>query len=418
MFFAGLWRPVSAPTEDSGMAYKPHRMKFGAFFAPFHNDRTNPTFALESDMDLICCMDKLGFDEAWIGEHHSGAYECIASPEIMIATVAERTRHIRLGTGVSSLSYHHPLILADRIAQLDHQTRGRVIFGVGPGQLIADAYMMGVDPSQLRRRMNESLAALVRLLNGETVSMQTDWFTLREARMHVLPYQSPTVEMAVASAISPTGARAAGEFGIGMLSVAASSPEGFKALATSWSICEEKAREHGSTVHRDNWRVVTPLHIAETREQARRDLEYGLMDMFNYFHRFGGELFPQVKDLDEAIEVWTTGGLGAFGVGMVGTPDDLIAHIESLLQQSGGFGTFLSLAHNAASPEATRKSYELIARYVMPRFQHSNANRTASLEWAANNADRFMEAYVSGINAAIQQHEDEKSAREAERARA
>lgn len=236
--------------------------------------------------------------------------------------------------------------------------------------------------------------------------------------MHILPYQSPTVEMAVASAISPTGARAAGEFGIGMLSVAASSPEGFKALATSWGICEEKAREHGSTVHRDNWRVVTPLHIAETREQARRDLEYGLMDMFNYFHRFGGELFPQVKDLDEAIEVWTTGGLGAFGVGMVGTPDDLIAHIETLLQQSGGFGTFLSLAHNAASPEATRKSYELIARYVMPRFQHSNANRTASLEWAANNADRFMEAYVSGINAAIQQHEDEKSAREAERARA
>src|SRR5512147_1338756 len=103
------------------MTCRPQRMKFGAFFAPFHNDRTNPTLALESDMRLVQYMDELGFDEAWLGEHHSGAYECIASPEIMIAALAERTRSIRLATGVSSLSYHHPLILADRIAQLDHQ---------------------------------------------------------------------------------------------------------------------------------------------------------------------------------------------------------------------------------------------------------------------------------------------------------
>jgi limonene 1,2-monooxygenase len=386
-------------------------MKFGAFLAPFHNDRTNPTLALESDMELVCHMDRLGFDEAWIGEHHSGAYECIASPEIMIAALAERTRHIRLATGVSSLSYHHPLVLADRIAQLDHQTRGRLIFGVGPGQLIADAYMMGVDPADLRRRMNESLEALVRLLRGETVTMQTDWFTLNEARMHILPYQAPTVEMSVASAISPTGARAAGQYGIGMLSVAASSPEGFKALAGSWEICEQKAREYGKSVSRDTWRVVCPVHIAETREQAYKDLEYGLMDMFGYFHKFGGDLFPQVKSLDEAIGLWTTGGLGAFGVGLIGTPDDLGARIDELLSQSGGFGSFLVLAHNAASPEATRKSYELIARYVMPRFQHSNANRTASLEWASQNANRFMAAYVGGINAAIKLHADEQAAR-------
>lgn len=271
--------------------------------------------------------------------------------------------------------------------------------------------MMGVNPADLRRRMNESLEALVRLLNGETVTMKTDWFTLQEARMHILPYQAPTMEMAVASAISPTGARAAGQFGIGMLSVAASSPEGFRALASSWAICEQKAREYGRTVSRDTWRVVCPVHIAETREQARRDLEYGLMDMLHYFHRFGGDLFPKVKDLDEAIGLWTGGGLGAFGVGLIGTPDDLAARIEELLAQSGGFGSFLVLAHNAASPEATRKSYELIARYVMPRFQHSNANRAASLDWAASNANRFMEAYMGGIEAAIRLHAEEQSAR-------
>ena len=392
------------------MTYRPKRMRFGAFFAPFHNDRTSPTFALERDLDLVRHLDTLDFDEAWIGEHHSGAYECIASPEVFIATAAERTRNIRFGTGVSSLSYHHPLILADRIAQLDHQTRGRIIFGVGPGQLIADAYMMGVDPARLRDRMGESFEVLVKLFNGETVSAQTDWFTLREARMHVLPYQA-NLELAVASAISPSGARLAGQYGAAMLSVAASSPQGFKALADSWDICEQKATEYGKTVNRETWRVVAPFHIAETREQARRDLEFGLMDMLHYFHKFGGNLFPRVKDMDEAIEIWTTGGLGAFGVGLVGTPDDLVERIRNLQEQSGGFGAFLSLAHNAASYEATRKSYELLARYVMPQFQHSNTNRTPSLEWAASNADYFMEAYVGGINKAIADHEAEQSAR-------
>lgn len=390
------------------MTFRPKRMRFGAFFAPFHNNRTSPTFALERDLDLVKYLDHLDFDEAWIGEHHSGAYECIASPEVFIATAAERTRNIRFGTGVSSLSYHHPLILADRIAQLDHQTRGRIIFGVGPGQLIADAYMMGVDPARLRERMGESFDVLVKLLRGETVTAQTDWFTLREARMHILPYQAD-LELAVASAISPSGARLAGQYGASMLSVAASSPQGFKALAESWQVCEQKADEYGTTVNRETWRVVAPFHIAETREQAKRDLEYGLMDMFNYFHKFGGDLFPQVKDLDEAIEIWTTGGLGAFGVGLVGTPDDLVAHIKDLQEQSGGFGCFLSLAHNAASYEATKKSYELIAQYVMPQFQHSNANRTPSLEWASSNAEKFMEAYMGGLNKAIADHEAEQS---------
>ena len=398
--------------------YTPNRMKFGAFFAPFHNDRTNPTLGFERDFQLIQWLDDLTYDEAWIGEHHSGAYECIASPEVFIAIAAERTKHIRLATGVSSLSYHHPLILADRIAQLDHHTRGRLIFGVGPGQLVADAYMMGVDPADLRKRMDESLDCLVRLLNGETVTHKTDWFELREARCQILPYQSPTVEMAVASAISPTGARAAGKYGIGMLSVAASSPEGFNQLASHWAICEAKAAEYGRTVSRENWRVVTPFHIAETREQAFEDLRFGLMDMMRYFRKFGGSAFPVAHSFEEAVNIWTGGGLGAFGVGVVGTPDDLADHINKLQDQTGGFQTFLSLAHNAADFTATKKSYELMARYVMPRFQSANKNRSASIEWAAENADRFMPSYIGGIQKAIQEHEAELASNAAKAAAA
>src|SRR3954471_2823248 len=121
-------------------------MRFGVFMAPFHPAGQNPTLALERDLDLVVHLDRLGFEEAWIGEHHSAGFEIIASPEVFIATAAERTRHIRLGTGVSSLPYHHPLMLADRMLLLDHLTQGRTMLGVGPGALPSDAFMMGIDP--------------------------------------------------------------------------------------------------------------------------------------------------------------------------------------------------------------------------------------------------------------------------------
>src|SRR5512143_130721 len=189
------------------------RLDFGIFIAPFHPVGENPTLSLQRDFELIEWLDRLGYDEAWIGEHHSAGYEIIASPEVFIAGAAERTRRIRLGTGVSSVPYHHPLMLADRIMQLDHQTRGRVMFGVGPGALPSDAFMMGIDVQRQRDMMDEAIAALVPLLRGETVNMDTDWFKLRDARLQLRPYSRPHIEIAVASQVSPSGARAAGKYG-------------------------------------------------------------------------------------------------------------------------------------------------------------------------------------------------------------
>src|SRR3989449_10439138 len=164
----------------------PDRMSFGIFLAPFHRIGDNPTWSLHRDLELIEFLDRLTYDEAWIGEHHSAGYEIIASPEVFIAAAAQRTRHIRLGTGVSSLPYHQPLILADRMVLLDHLTRGRVMFGVGPGALPSDAYMMGIDPATQRQRMEESLGAIMALLTAhEPVSLQSEWFTLRDARLQL-----------------------------------------------------------------------------------------------------------------------------------------------------------------------------------------------------------------------------------------
>src|SRR5213595_261070 len=195
------------------------RMNFGIFMAPFHRIGDNPTYALRRDLELIEFLDHLSYDEAWVGEHHSAGYEIIPSPEVFIAVAAERTRHIRLGTGVSSLPYHHPLMLTDRMVLLDHLTRGRIMLGVGPGALPSDAFMMGIPVAEQRDRMEEALEAILLLLRSdEPVTMKTDWFTLDDARLNLRPYTEPHFDVAVASQVSPAGSRAAGRFGTGLLS--------------------------------------------------------------------------------------------------------------------------------------------------------------------------------------------------------
>src|SRR5688572_16057758 len=262
-------------------------MRFGIFLAPFHPVTQNPNLALHRDLELVEWLDRLGYDEAWIGEHHSAGYEIIASPEVFIATAAERTRNIRLGTGVSSLPYHHPLMLADRMVLLDHLTRGRIMLGVGPGALPSDAFMMGIDVTRQREMMEESLEAILDLLDGEKpVNRETDWFTLRDARLQLTPYTHPRFEIAVAAQVSPSGPRLAGRFGLGLLSLGATNPGGgFDALGMHWGVMEERAAEFGTTVDRRNWRLVGPMHIAETMDQARKDVEHGLAEWLDYFQR-------------------------------------------------------------------------------------------------------------------------------------
>ncbi len=225
-------------------------MRNGIFLAPFHPLDQDPTEALHRDLELIENLDRLGYEEAWIGEHHSAGFEIIASPEVFIAAAAERTKNIRLGTGVVSLPYHNPLMTANRIIQLDHQTRGRVMLGVGPGLLPSDAMMLGINPMTQRDRMLEGIEVIMRLFNGEVVTEKSEWYNLVNARAHLLPYTKPHPEIAVASAVSPSGGRAAGKYGFGMLCVAATNANGFDALSTNWAVANEIAAENGRTMDR------------------------------------------------------------------------------------------------------------------------------------------------------------------------
>ena len=382
------------------------RLRFGIFLAPFHPVHESPTVALGRDMQLIEHLDQLGYDEAWIGEHHSAGYEIIASPEIFIAAAAERTRHIRFGTGVASLPYHHPLMLADRIMQLDHMTRGRVMFGMGPGALPSDAFMMGIDVQKQRDRMDEAISVLVPLMRGETVTHKADWFELCDARLQLVPYTRPHVEMCVASQVSPAGARAAGKHGLGLLSLGATSTGGFNMLAANWQIAEDRASEFGKVMQREAWRLVGPMHVAETREKARENVRFGLADWLRYFQEVAALPLAPPGKLDAAVDA-----LIASGFAVIGDPDDATLQLERLVAQSGGFGCFLQMATNWADFPATLRSYELIARYVMPRFQASNDARRESMEWATKNRPRFMGAMVQAIGSELQKHTNEVAAR-------
>ena len=191
-------------------------MKSGVLLFPFHDPAENPTVQLEGDLALAEYCDQLGYDEFWFGEHHCGGWQIIASPESMIAAAGQRTRHIRLGTGVCTLSYHHPFLLLHRIIQLDHLTRGRLIFGVGSGALTLDATMIGHDPMQARRMMGEPLDAITAMLR----------------------YAGP--------------------------------------LRTAAGIADTEARQAGRAFDRHRWSVLSLVHVAETQERARAEVRHRL----------------------------------------------------------------------------------------------------------------------------------------------
>ncbi|NQV56318.1 MAG: LLM class flavin-dependent oxidoreductase [Rhodospirillales bacterium] len=353
-------------------------MRFGLFHAPHHNVNLDPTLAFARDLMLVEHLDRLGFDEAWIGEHHSGGFETIAAPEVFIAAAAERTKHIRLGLGVKSLPYHHPLIVAETVAQLDHMTRGRVMFGAGPGALISDAHMMGINPDQLRRRMIEAMDAIMPLLRGETVNMKTDWFELVDARLGIGLYSHPMVETAVTIMRSPAGAIAAGKYGTGLLTLGGIDDDAMVRHTENWKIFENEAADHGNVADRSKWRITMFMHLAETREQAAKEVAYGLEPYIDYTHDIvsAGGIMP--RGLEDPV-AW----INEHQLGIIGTPDDAIAEIERVQNSLGGFGALLIFQHDWADWPATLRSHELIAEAVRPHFTGSNRMRRESYDWAA-----------------------------------
>lgn len=290
---------------------------------------------------------------------------------------------------------------------LDHLTRGRVMFGTGPGALPSDAYMMGIDPVEQRRMMQESLEAILALFRtapDERIDRHSDWFTLREAQLHIRPYTWPYPEIATAAMISPSGPRLAGALGTSLLSLSMSVPGGYAALETAWGVVREQAAKAGrGEPDRADWRVLSIMHLSDSRDQAIDDCTYGLPDFSRYFGAAGfvplANTVEGTQSSREFVEQYA-----AKGNCCIGTPDDAIAHIEDLLHRSGGFGTLLLLGHDWAPPPATFHSYELFARAVIPYFKGQLAAPRASHEWARGKRDQLIGRAGEAVVKAITEH--------------
>ncbi|HBK07857.1 MAG TPA: LLM class flavin-dependent oxidoreductase [Acetobacteraceae bacterium] len=374
------------------------RLGFGAFLAPHHPIGEHPMLQFRRDLDFVEHIDRLGFDEFWCGEHHSSGWEMIASPEMFLAAAGERTKRIRLGTGVVSLPYHHPFNVAQRIVQLDYMTGGRAMFGSGPGALASDAHTLGIDPMVLRDRQDEAIAIIRRLFNGERVTAKSEWFNMQDAALQLLPLQED-IPFVVASQISPSGMTLAGKHGIGIISIGSMSSEGLQALPTQWGFAEAAAAKHGTTVDRKNWRVLLSWHIAETREKARAEARDGLLRHHNEYitgtlQRPGAKPF---KTGDEAVDMTAFSDNAA---ATIGTPDDLVERIKSVIDVSGGFGTVVGFVHDWANPENTMRSWDMVARYVVPQINGYMKELYKSRDFVANNRayfDRAREAVMAKI---------------------
>lgn len=274
--------------------------------------------------------------------------------------------------------------------------------------------MMGIPTTSQRPMMEECLEAVLALWRyDEPVTRSTDWFTLNEARLQMRPYQPDGIDVAVAATFSPSGPKIAGRFGVGLMSIAATQAKAFEALARHWETTNEVAAAHGTTVDRNDWRLVGPMHLARTEAQARAEAQRGLEEWVDYFTKVGA--VPILGELDTSGDI--VDAVNASGVGVVGTPEMAIEQLRRLENQSGGFGTYLLMAHDWADTHATRTSYELFARYVMPEFQGSTTELVRSRDWTIANRERFIGGATDAIKAATADYVAERNARREEAAR-
>ncbi|MBB4910643.1 LLM class flavin-dependent oxidoreductase [Actinophytocola algeriensis] len=381
--------------------------RFGCFTSPLHLPGTDPYLLLREDMELVERLDGLGFDEFWVGEHHSGGWASLSSPELFIAAVARHTRQIRLATGVLSVPYHNPFLAAERAAMLDHLTDGRFILGVGSGAYQADMHMLGIDPATTRTRLAEAVEVICRLLRGEEVTATTDWYSLHDARLQLRPFRDP-VEVVVASAATPFGMRLAGRLGINAMShvappwgaVRAGQSIGAERLPSQWEHLVEAA-DH--PVDRSDWRLVVPVHVSDSVEQAKAELLEGWRHQrTDLYNRTLGVPIPSSEVAQDKAFDYTVaeGGL------IIGSPEDCVRAITELAGRVGGFGCLLISYQDWAPAEARARSLELFARQVAPRLRGTLDGIDVSRQWVGARREQFVAANASGRDTAMRPEQE------------
>ncbi len=348
-------------------------MKFGFFVMPAHRPSENPTLAFERDLQMVQAAEDLGYDEVWVGEHHTGGGENIPAPDLFISAAAQRTKRIRMGTGVINLPYHHPFHVAERMAFLDHLTYGRLMMGVGPGALMSDIKLFGLTGDKLRPMMQESLEIILKLFREHgPVTYEGRYWTLKEMELQVKPYQEPHMPIAVASSGRGVTVDMIARHGLLMLSGNFFGGVSGEMMCQQWEEMDKIAQAAGRPASRADWRVTTYVYVAETTRRAISEIDEGLKrQMLEYFFKLGSSRSRFEDYAGQPVDAITAEQFMRKGNWIVGDPEECIRQLEALHQATGGFGVLLNVAGEWASRENWLKSMELFARTVMPHFRGS-----------------------------------------------
>jgi len=364
-------------------------MKFSIFMMPLHYPTENPSLAFDRDISLIHYADELGYDEFFIGEHHSGGWETMPAPEMVLAKASAQAHRIHLGTSVISAPFHHPFHVAERMAFLDHLTRGRAILGVGPCALVTDKKLFGLPNEKLYPMLAESVDIIVRLLeSSEPIDYEGRFWSFKQMRLQLRSYQQPRMPLAIASSGNAISLELAGKHGMLFLSPAGKNIRNNQSKAEQWNKVEAIAAKHGTATSRDNWRIATCVYLADSKEEAWRDVEASIARDMEYFASIGLKAPYESYPGQPLHEITARSGADRRDW-IIGTPQDAIAQIERMQAETGGFGGLLLSTHEWTGTEKLRRSYELFARYVIPHFRGHTAGYRD--EWR-----RIQEAVTNG----------------------
>ncbi len=358
-------------------------MRFGLFAMPEHPPIENWSLSYDRDIDEIVLAEKLGFSEFWIGEHHTGGYENVPMPELLLAKASALTSRIRLGTGVINLPYQDPFQVAERMAFLDHLTHGRLEYGFGGGGLPTDQALFQLERSEAAPRTAEALEIIWQLLTSdEPVSYEACIGNTRTASCRSGPIKrSPP--FAIAGLTGTHNYARCGAKGWKALSVyfAPGDNNGYPPnappdLAAHAAALTSAAAENGldpPDVARQNWRITREVYVSDSKDQAMREIREGVHRSYEYLLGLGlGALMKKDENMPDAELTfeWMVEEIPW----IIGSPEDCIRQIRELEEVTGGFGTFLINSRDWVTTDKWNRSLELFARYVTPQFTPPREN--------------------------------------------
>jgi alkanesulfonate monooxygenase SsuD/methylene tetrahydromethanopterin reductase-like flavin-dependent oxidoreductase (luciferase family) len=355
----------------------------GMFTMPFHHPARDYTTILEEDREAIILADRLGFTEAFVGEHFSSWSERITSPLIFLASLIDRTQQIRFGTGVINMPQLHPGTVAAHVAMFDQLCRGRFIFGIGPGGLVSDFELFDVGQAELRPQMMlESIDIVLKLwtqdppyrIDGRFWKIAVEQHIYPEFKVGYVPrpYQQPHPPIAL-SLLNPnsSSAKTAGERG--WIPVSGNFFHR-RYLRGHWEKYAEGCEQVGRRPDPDVWRVSRSVLVTESDAEAEdylADPDSGLSFYYSFFlfsfTRLRKALFMVKPDLDMPDEAVTVDAIKR-GMIIAGSPRRVLDQLVALREETGHFGTLLMAGHDWDQPKLWRRSMELLATDVMPKF--------------------------------------------------